>query len=72
MARKKLHVMLITLSTKLDDGSRKIINKSEICSCPDRGTAELILYLLRENSYKAICNDDTAKDNERMMFLSIE
>ena len=72
MAKKKLHVMLITLSAKLDDGSRKTINKSEICSCPDRGTAELILYLLRENSYKAICNDETAKDNERMMFLSIE
>jgi len=72
MAKKKYHVMLIILSAKLDDGSRKTISKSEICSCSDRGTAELILYLLRENSYKAICNDDTAKDNENMILLSIE
>lgn len=72
MAKKKYHVLLITLSAKLDDGSRKTINKSEICSCSDRGLAELILHLLRENSYKTICNYDTARDNENMRFLSIE
>ena len=71
MARKH-HVVLVTLSAKVEDGSRKTIGKSEICSCPDRGTAELILYLLRENSYKVICNDKTAKDNESMRFLSID
>lgn len=69
---KKFHVVLLTLSAKLADGSRKTVNKSEICSCADRGSAELILHLLRENSYKAICNYDTAKDNETMCFLSIE
>ena len=72
MARKKYHVVLVTLSAKLEDGSRSTLNKSEICSCIDRGSAELILHLLRTNSYSHICNDKTAKDNESMMFLSIE
>lgn len=69
---KKYRVMLITLSAKLEDGSRKSIDEAEICTCPDQGTANLILHLLRENSYKAICNDKTAKDNESMRFLSIK
>ena len=72
MARKKYRVMLVTLSTKLEDGSRKTINEVEICTCPNQGTAILILHLLRENPYKVICNDKTAKDNESMKFLSIK
>ena len=73
MAKKRYHVVLVTLSTKLEDGSRATINKSEICSCADRGSAELILHLLRENSsYKTLCNDKTAKDNESVRFLSID
>lgn len=68
---KKTKVVLVELSERLDDGSRKTIQTSEICSCGSRGTAELILHLLREQpSYKRLCNDKTAKDNERMFFLS--
>lgn len=69
---KKYHVMLTTLSCELEDGSRKTLSESEICSCPDRGSAELILHLLRENTYKAICNQQTAKSNESIIFLTIK
>ena len=72
MARKKYHVVLVTLSPKLEDGSRDTISKEEICSCNERGTEELIKHLLAENSYKVICNKETAKDNESMRFLSID
>lgn len=72
MARKKSKVVLVELSPKLADGSRKTVQEKEICSCPDRGTAELIAYTLRNNSsYGKIINHDTCKDNEHMWFISV-
>ena len=66
---KKLKVMLVQLSPKLEDGSRKTIQEKEICSCNERGTAELILYRLRPD-YEVLCKTDV-KDNEYMWFLTI-
>lgn len=68
---KKTKVVFVTLSAQLDDGSRKTLSTSEICSCKDRGMAELIMALLRDNSaYRTVCDNDTAAPNECMYFLS--
>lgn len=68
---KKAHVVLTTLSIKREDGSRKTVDKDEICSCKDRGTAELICRLLLDNNYKELCRKDV-NDNERMYILGVE
>ena len=68
---KKAHVVLTTLSIKCEDGSRKTVDKNEICSCKDRGTAELIRRLLLDNSYKELCRKNVS-DNERMFVLGVE
>lgn len=68
---KKAHVVLTTLSVKCGDGSRKTVDKNEICTCKDRGMAELICRLLLDNSYKDLCREDVS-DNERMFILGVE
>lgn len=70
MARRKSRVVLVELSPKLEDGSRKTLQTQEICSCNERGTAELILYKLRPH-YAILCKEKF-EDNEHMFFLSIQ
>ena len=70
---KKSKVIWVTLSPKLNDGSRKIIDVKEICSCESHGTAQLIMYSLRRDSiYGRTENKQTAKDNESIYFLSVQ
>lgn len=47
---KKHHLMLVTFSPQTDDGSRKTLDKAEICSTTSRGTAELIKKLLQDHT----------------------
>ncbi len=54
---KKTKVALITFSAEKEDGSRSTLQISEICSCKDKGTAELIRYKLADH-YACICNPD--------------
>lgn len=68
--KKKSRVVLVHLSAKLEDGSRKTVETKEICSCNERGTAELIKFKL-EPHYKALCKESPA-DNESMWFLSVQ
>lgn len=70
MAKRKSRVVLVELSAKLDDGSRKTLQVKEICSCNERGTAELIKVRLKDD-YKVLCKENPG-DNEHMWFLSIQ
>lgn len=47
---KKHRLMLVTFSPQTDDGSRKTLDKAEICSTASRGTAELIKKLLQDHT----------------------
>lgn len=47
---KKHHLILVTFSPQTDDGSRKTLDKTEICSTTSRGTAELIKKLLQDHT----------------------
>lgn len=47
---KKHHLFLVTFSPQTDDGSRKTLDKTEICSTTSRGNAELIKKLLQDHS----------------------
>lgn len=47
---KKHHLMLVTFSPQTEDGSRKTLDKTEICSTTSRGTAELIKKLLQDHT----------------------
>ena len=47
---KKHHLILVTFSAQTDDGSRKTLDKTEICSTASRGTAELIKKLLQDHT----------------------
>lgn len=47
---KKHHLMLVTFSAQTDDGSRKTLDKTEICSTASRGAAELIKKLLQDHT----------------------
>ena len=71
MARKKYHVVLVTLSPKLEDGSRDTINKAEICSCNERGTAELIKQFMTEKYKSAGFNMDLKNEQIRFVKLSV-
>ena len=66
---KKPKVILTQFSAKLDDGSRKTIQRKVICTCEDRGTAELILYRIRDD-YRVL-TDDIA-DNKPIWYLSVD
>ena len=64
-------IFLIELSPKLDDGSRKTLKETVICTCKERGNAELILSLLKEqSSFKKLISPK--KDNETMYLLNAE
>ena len=66
---KKYKVMFVTLSAVLEDGSRSTLMEEEICSCKNRGMAELILYRLRENDYKELLA--RKNDNTPMYLLTV-
>lgn len=69
---KKHHLILVTFSAQTDDGSRKTLDKTEICSTASRGTAELIKKLLQEYStYRETARNDH-KANETIRKLVIE
>ena len=70
---KKYKVTVTTLSHKRDDGSRVTVSKNEICSCKDRGTAELINYLLLNYSaYRNLDNRNSCAANETMYLVTVE
>lgn len=66
---KKWKVMLVELSPKMEDGSRRTVQEKEICSCKEHGTAELILYKIKDN-YSMLCKENTS-DTESKWFLTI-
>ncbi|MBQ5901345.1 MAG: hypothetical protein IIW86_05745 [Clostridia bacterium] len=69
---KKHHLMLVTFSAQTEDGSRKTLDKAEICSTTSRGTAELIKKLLQQYSaYRETARNDH-KANETIRKLVIE
>ena len=69
---KKHHLILVTFSAQTEDGSRKTLDKTEICSTTSRGNVELIRHLLQEYSaYKETARNDH-KANETMRKLVIE
>lgn len=70
MAKKKSKVVLVHMSPKLEDGSRKTVETKEICACNERGTAELIMFKLTPH-YAVLCKKNPA-DNEHMWFLSVQ
>lgn len=45
-------IYLLEYSAVRDDGTRKLLNKDLVASCPLVGTANLIAKYLRENVYK--------------------
>lgn len=47
---KKYKLFLVTLSPRTEDGDRKTLEQTEICSAASRGTAELIKHLLENHS----------------------
>lgn len=47
---KKHHLMLVTFSAQTEDGSRKTLDQTEICSSASRGTIELIKHLLQNHT----------------------
>lgn len=64
-------IFLIELSPKLDNGSRKTVKETVIATCKERGSAELILSLLKEQpSFKKLISDK--KDNETKYLLTAE
>ena len=66
---KKAKVTLIQFCAKLEDGSRKTIQRITICSCDDRGTAELIRYKLADH-YSTLT--DNKADNMPIWLLTVE
>ena len=66
---KKFKVVLVEHSEKLDDGNRKLLGESVICTCSERGTAELIKHLL-EPSYDEIINHNDP--NRHIYHLAIK
>lgn len=70
---KKYKVWLNEFSHKTEDGSRKTINRTIICSCTDQGSAMIILKLLKENTYKTLLeSNDGSKANETMYTLTVQ
>lgn len=62
---KKIKIFLIEYSAKREDGSRVTLSKEELCSCKDKGTAELIFnFLKNQQSFKNLCkNNDDYENN---------
>lgn len=47
---KKYKLILVTLSPRTEDGDRKTLEQTEICSSASRGTIELIKHLLQDQT----------------------
>lgn len=67
---KKPKVNLVTLSQKLDDGSRNTLSTKNICTCNERGTAEVICKLLSEETYKSLLEEKS--DDKQIYLLLVE
>lgn len=66
---KKYKVMFVTLSAVLKDGSRSTLMEEEICSCKNRGMAEIIYRSLKEDCYRELLS--IKNDNTPMYLLTV-
>ncbi|MEG2013851.1 MAG: hypothetical protein RR063_11715 [Anaerovoracaceae bacterium] len=68
---KKPKVVLHTYSRELDDGSRKLVGSKTICTCGERGNADLICALLRDGQYKTLLENYTKETQFFAMCVEI-
>lgn len=66
---KKYKVVLVEHSEVLENGSRKLLSEKVLCTCDEKGTAELIKVLLGP-PYEVLTGTD--KPNEHLYHLAIK
>lgn len=71
MATKRFKVLFEEYSEITDKGTRKLIQRKEICTCNERGTAELIKQFMTEKYKSAGFNMDLKNEQIRFVKLSV-
>ena len=71
MANKRFKVIFEEFSEITDKGIRELIQRNEICTCNERGTAELIKQFMTEKYKSAGFNMDLKNEQIHFVKLSV-